>query len=293
MTKQNTMMNTTNKMGRNLAVAAAFVATAFTVLPAFAGRGASRAEVAGAIRNGGIDAIIATLEKAENMPATSDTVALVEGLLDHQDFRAREVAAWWFARRAAEKNRLTTSGLAALQGSDSVGVRNAADMLGTFRHPRVVSALAAASARTNVSADARMSAVRALGTIGHPAASPAIGAAMADTDAAVRKAAVIAWASIRRQSGAAPVTALLSDGDLSVRQVASRVAGQFAEASARTQLESLLATDADAVIRRNAAFALGRIGDAGSRAALTTAAESDASGLVRGYARVALRRVGL
>lgn len=287
-------MNTKTKRLAILAsLGAATLATAVVVVPAFAGRGASPGEVNGAIRNGNVDAIIAKLEKAENMVSTPDTIALVEGLLAHDDYRAREVAAWWFARRPFHKDRLTTAARTDLESTNSTAVRNAADMLGTFRHPRVVSALSATLSRGDIDTDARVATVRALGTIGHIAGNPAIALAMSDSSAEVRLAAVNAWAGVLRQAGAAEVSSLLSDSDVRVRRTAARVVGKFREASGRAALESMLASDDDEYARRNAAFALGRIGDSASRAVLQTAAENDESALVRAYAKTALRTVGL
>jgi HEAT repeat protein len=278
-----------NKTIQLIALLAATVAVAASAsLPALAGRGAHRAEVAGAVRTGNADAIIAVLEKAENMPATAATVTLIEGLLADDDYRIREVAAWWFARRAAHKTRLAAAGFEALGAADSVAARNAADMLGTFRHPQAVAALSAAAIRGDLSAEARAASVRALGTIGHPAGADALAAAMSDPDAAVRLQAALAWAEIRRQDHAVPVAALVGDADVSVRRVAARVAGKYREASARAALETALASDADTLVRRNAAFALGRIGDPGSRDALRLAADTDESVMVRAYARRAL-----
>ena len=286
-------MKTNHKLIGLIALGAATVATAVLTVPSFAGKNANRAQIAGAVRNGNVDAIIAKLEKAENMPSTSETINLVEGLLAHDDYRAREAAAWWFARRAFHKDRLTQSGRVALTSNDSTAVRNAADMLGTFRHPRVVSALSTAAGRTDIGSDAKISVVRALGTIANIDGNPAIAAAMGDADAGVRLAALNAWAGILHQADALPATALLGDSDAHVRRVAARIHGTFQESAGRVALENVLATDTDALARRNAAFALGRIGDSASRALLTDAAENDESALVRAYAKTALRTVGL
>lgn len=285
-------MKDNSKMIRILGIAAFSVAALTQAAPALAGRGATRGEVAGTVRNGNVDAIISVLEKAENMISTSTTIELVEGLLDHEDYRAREVAAWWFARRPAHKTRLSLAAKDTLAGSDSIAIRNAADMLGTFRHPQAVTLLSQTAVRTDISAEARLAAVRALGTIGHPAGASAIADAMTDSDASVRLQAVQSWAEIRRQDNAAPVAALLSDSDLQVRRTAAAVVGKFAEASARATLEQLLTSDADALVRRNAAYALGQIGDAASRDVLTAASENDESALVRAYAKRARGMVG-
>jgi len=185
------------------------------------------------------------------------------------------------------KAELTQRSITDLAGSDSRLARNAADVLGTFRHPQAIGVLAAAAARTDLSAEARMAAVRALGTIGHPAADPALSAAMTDGDATVRLAAVTAWLQIRKQPGAAPVVALIGDGDARVRAQAAAVVGGLRDAAGRPALEAAVTGDADPNVRRNAAWALGQIGDAASRTALTSAVADD-SPLVRSTARAAL-----
>ena len=285
-------MKDNKKLIRLLGIAAFSVACIAISAPVYAGRGATRAEVAGAVRTNNVDSIIAVLEKAENMISTRTTIELVEGLLSHEDYRAREVAAWWFARRAGHKTRLSLQAKDTLAGSDSLAIRNASDMLGTFRHPQAVTLLSQTAARTDISAEARHAAVRALGTIGHPAASDAIAAAMSDSDASVRLQAVLSWAEIRRQDNAVPVVSRLNDSDLMVRRTATAVIGKYKEASARAALEQLLVNDSDVLVRRNAAFALGRIGDRASRDLLGTVAENDESALVRAYAKRARGMVG-
>jgi HEAT repeat protein len=259
---------------------------AFAAGPAHAGRGGSAARIQNAVNTGSVDAIIAELERAEKLICDACTPTVLE-LLDNDRYELREAAAWWIAKRPALRVQLVDRSNADLQGNDSRLARNAADVLGTFRHPSAIPALAAAAGRSDLSPEARMAAVRALGTIGHRNANTALTAAMADADASVRLAAATSWLQVRKQQNAGAVVGLVSDADRSVRAKAAGVVGELRDGSGRAALEAALANDSDASVRRNAAWALGRIGDAQSRAALT-AATTDLSPLVRQTAKAAL-----
>jgi HEAT repeat protein len=251
-----------------------------------AGRGGSAARIQNAVATGSVDAIIAELERAERLICDACTPTVLD-LLDNDRYELREAAAWWIARRPVLKTQLTERSIADLSGSDSRLARNAADILGTFRHPQAIPALAAAVVRSDLSAEARMAAARALGTIGHRNANTALTAAMNDSDASVRFAAATSWLQVRKQTSAAPVIGLIDDADATVRAKAAGVVGELRDAGGRLALEAAVTGDADPNVRRNAAWALGRIGDEASRAALT-AATTDSSSLVRQTAKVAL-----
>lgn len=276
-----------SKITRPVLVALALAAGAPA---AQAGRGGSFARIRSATQHESPDAIVAELERAENIPCTSGCMTFVLGLLDHDSYAVRDAAAWWFARRPVQMARVTEQARARLVSGSSAEVRSAADALARVGRPGVVPDLAAAIQRGGLSNEARAHAVRALGTIGHRSANPALAAAMGDGSAEVRREAVESWTRILRQADAAPVVALVTDTDVSVRRAATQVVGRFPAASARGALEGLVSSDPDPAVRRNAAWALGRIGDPGSREVLT-AASSDASSLVRMTARAALRRL--
>lgn len=276
-------MRTMKQMFLAAAVAGALSLTGGT---AEAGRGGSAARIQNAVATGSVDAIVAELERSERLICDACTPTVLD-LLDNDRYELREAAAWWIARRPVLKAQLAERSATDLQGSDSRLARNAADVLGTFRHPSAVPALAAAVVRTDLSADARMAAARALGTIGHRSANNALTAAMNDSDASVRLAAAQSWLQIRKQSAAGPVVGLLGDGDATVRAKAAGVVGELRDGAGRAALEATLAGDSDPNVRRNAAWALGRIGDSASRAALT-AATTDVSPLVRQTAKAAL-----
>jgi len=280
-----------NKIRIQLLVASAVLATtiAATGTSAVAGRGGSAANIQNAINSTSQDAIIAELERAERLVCDA-CIAPVMTLLDDPRYEVREAAAWWFARRPVMKVALAEQATQDLAGSDSEMARNAADILGTFRHPSAIPALSAAVTNTGLSAEARQHAVRALGTIGHPDGMPAIESAFSDSDATVRYEALNAWIAIRGVNEASAATPLLSDSSAQVRAKAAAVIGEVKETSGRAQCESILSNDTDATARRNAAWALGEIGDQASRPALE-AAESDESALVRMTAKAAIYKL--
>ena len=261
------------------------VGLALSVNAASAGTGSSLTSVDNAIRSGGADAIISELERAERLvcPGCVDRVMT---LLDHDDYRVREVAAWWFSKRPAQKAELTERSIAYLQVGTAIEARNSADILGTFRDPVAIPTLAVALSRSELNADARLAITRALGTIGHISADPAIAQAMQDSDPKVRFQALTAWQLIRHQKDAGLAATLLSDNDVQVRRKASALLGVYKASDARQALEAQL-SDSDPGVRRNAAWSLGRIGDAASRQALIQATQ-DESGLVRRVATVSL-----
>jgi len=267
------------------------VATTVAVLAmgsiAQAGRGGSAARIQNAINTNSVDAIIAEIERSEKLICDA-CIAPVMGLLDDDRYAVREAAAWWFAKRPVMKSALRDQSILDLEGSDSRMARNAADVLGTFRHPEAVDALSAAAVRSDLSSEARAHAVRALGTIGVLAGNDALESAMTDTDSTVRFEALTAWIAIRGQADAgAAVVGLVDDADATVRAKAAAVVGELRDTTGRVALEQQLASDDDPMVRRNAAWALGRIGDRGSLSVLETASD-DPSSLVRLTARAAI-----
>ncbi|MBL4634980.1 MAG: HEAT repeat domain-containing protein [Kofleriaceae bacterium] len=277
-------------MIKNAIVAVACSFTLFAAVPeATAGTGGSQATIRSAIRSTNADAIISALEQAENIPCNSNCMSMVMDLLENDDYRIRQVAAWWFARRPAQMRELTGQATAWLLGS-STEARNGADILGTFGYGKNIPLLETAAANGALDSGARSAVIRALGNIGNMAANNTVASAMTDGDASVRLSAVQAWTGMLKQTSAEPVVALANDSDLKVRRAALATLGQFRVASARADLENLVVSDDDAAVRRNAAWALGRIGDSSSRDALL-AASADASSLVRMTAKAALSKL--
>jgi hypothetical protein len=255
---------------------------------AWAGRGSSLGQIKAAIRTNNADVIASELEAAEKL-VCGQCVGEVLVLLDHSDYRIREVAAWWIVRRPVISEAVTAQSYARLAG-DPVSARNAADALGTFRHPRALSQLDAALDR-GFPDETTEAIVRAVGTIGHPEGEATVLKAMASPGPLTRAAATKAYWELRGTRSGDALTGLINDGSVEVRRAATAAIGSYQVAGARGALESLVASDPDVQVRRNAAFALGRIGDAASYATLKAAADGDASSIVRGYAQVALRNL--
>ena len=108
---------------------------------AVAGRGSSPQAVRTAIASGSVDAIQAELERAELLVCVS-CVDMVKPLIDNQDQRIRQVAAWWLARRGVAR-QVRVEMLNRLAQPDSVAARNAADVLGEFHYVSSIPALSA------------------------------------------------------------------------------------------------------------------------------------------------------
>src|SRR5262249_11492284 len=121
---------------------AAFAAL-FVAHEAWAGRGGSYSLIMTAIQSGNADAIINEFERAEKL-VCGQCVEPPLTRLDSDDYRLREVAAWWIARRPFIMAAVTAQSIARLNGSDGVAARNAADVLGTFRSPYALTALGTA-----------------------------------------------------------------------------------------------------------------------------------------------------
>lgn len=272
---------------KNIAIKIAAVAVlAFAPSAAQAGKGGSAAAIQAAVNSHSTDAIIAEIERTEGL-ICDECIQIVTNLTEDPRFEVREVAAWWFAKRPAFRDMLATQFLDDLPHGDTTRVRNAADFLGRTRTFTALPQLRAAIHRSDLGVDARLAVVRAVGFMAHTSGNEALTTAMADSDASVRAAAVVAWRDVLDQTTAQPVVALLGDRDANVRAQAAGVVGGMLEQSARGALEALVVSDPDSVVRRNAAWALGQLGNAASHAALLQAT-SDKSGLVRGVAKAAL-----
>lgn len=264
--------------------AVAFVLCAAT--PAFAGKGGSAGKIAAAVNSGSVDAIVAEVERAEGL-LCADCIGTMLQLVEHDRLEVREVAAWWFAKRPGAKQQLATTFKTELVSGGSIDVRNAADFLGRVRQFDALPQLRTAITRTDLSSEAKLAIVRAVGHMAHIDGNGVLLTAMTDGDAAVRAAAVTAWREILGQLDVKPLVPRLGDSSANVRAAAAMVIGAYGEPSARVSLEQLVTSDADPFVRRNAAWALGRIGSSESAQALRSAAQ-DSSGIVRGFASAAL-----
>ena len=267
-----------------------WIAILFSVaLPAtaLAGRGGSNAAIQEAIASGSPDAIIAEVERAEVLACVSclDTVL---PLVDHPDARVRDVAGWWIAKRGI-RDQARDMAYVRLTGSDATLARNAAQLLGRFRLPEAVPALSTYLARPLDGASGAQAAA-ALGEIGHASGVPALQAALASPLPEVRAASAKALRQVRGYTDVAPLTALLADGDESVRTQAVFTIGTIGAKTMVQPLSMVLASDGSAAVRKHAAWALGQIGDLSAVPALT-AAKSDPDPLVASMAAASLARM--
>jgi HEAT repeat protein len=265
-------------------VAVALVLGAASV--ANAGKGGSAAAIQAAMASNGQDAILAEVERTETLEC-AECVPLVTQLLTDDRYPVREAAAWWFAKRPGMQQRLAVQMETALQGGDSVAIRNAADFLGTTKEYKALPLLRATITRGGLTVDARLALVRAAGYMAHTGGNPILTAGMADSDPSVRAAAVLAWRDVLGQANVTPVEPLLSDASSQVRAAAATVIGAYRDARVIGSLTQLVLNDSDVSVRRNAAWALGKIGSSQATEALT-AASHDASPIVASVARASL-----
>jgi hypothetical protein len=271
-------------IGTKLAAVALTLAASAT--PALAGKGGSAALLNDAVRSGSQDAIIAEIERTESL-ICADCMQTMINLTEDGRYPVREAAAWWFARRPGSKDIMVSQMKDDLVGADSIHVRNAADFVGSVRDYATLPQLRIAIKRTDLTPEAKIAIVNAVGVMAHIDGNGILLTAMTDSDAGVRTAAIVAWRDILGQIDVTPVVGMLDDSDAKVRAQAATVLGAYASRAAREKLEALVTGDKDEFVRRNAAWALGKIGSISSAQALITASK-DPSGVVSGFARAAL-----
>ena len=122
----------------------------------------------------------------------------------------------------------------------------------------------------------------------------ALTAALADTDSTVRVAALSAAgrvSSIGDPAFETAVVRLAADSDAVVRKHAVMLLDGMRAIDAVAALIPVSNADADEDVRIAACHALGTFGDSSAQATLQFIAQNDASSLVRDMATIALRRV--
>ena len=263
---------------------------------AFAGFGSSSVAIKAAVQSGSVDAIVAELEKAEELPSQG-AIAVVMPLIDHESFRVRDAAGWWLTRRGV-RTQVIANMTARLQGSDPTAARNAGDVLGSMRDFSTIQPLAAYLSKP-LDEDSGVAVARALGNIGHPTSVTALSSALGSQLAGVRAQAAASLRDLRAPRGAkvaASTTALLpllNDADANVRRQAATTIGFIGQSggdasTAITALSSVATGDPAAVVRKAAAWALGQLKDGSARGALQQAMTNDTDPLVRSIANAAL-----
>jgi HEAT repeat protein len=230
------------------------------------------------------------LERTEFL-VCSACVDLVTPLVDHKDVRVRTVAAWWLARRGVAK-QIQVQMITRLSQPDSTAALNAADVLGEFHYVSSIPALGAAMANPIFTGAARAEMAKALGTIGRAAGTPYLTAGLADGDAGVRAASLIALRTIPGFRDGSVATPLVGDSDAVVRSNAVLTIGMFKYTAGAPALVAALG-DSSQTVRKQAAWALGEIGASTSIAGapLQNAATNDSSPLVRSLAKASLTKL--
>jgi HEAT repeat protein len=263
-------------------------AAAMGIPVANAGKGASFLSIRNAIHSGSVDGIIAEIERAEKLPCGS-CIDLVEPLIDHNDARVRDVAAWWLSKRAV-RSQVRDAMFDRLVSGDTVSARNAAQVLGRFMHPDALLPLEAAIHDGSLGDEARVAAATAVGMIGSPAGKPILEAATTSESPGVRAASAAALRQLRANTEAVVVVSLLADSHDEVVHQAALTVGALREAVAVDDLLRVVSDPSGytVVTRKAAAWALGKIGDPSARDVLSDVADADPDMLVRGAARVAL-----
>jgi hypothetical protein len=258
---------------------------------ASAGRGGSPGAIRNAINSGSVDAIAAELERAEFLVCGA-CVDMVRPLVDNPNYKVRQVAAWWLARRAVART-VRIEMLTRLSQPDSTAARNAADVLGELHTVSSIPALGAALSNPIYSSEARAAMARALGTINRPAVVTPLTAALAAPEPQVKIAALNALRGVTGLHDGSAVLPLVGDGDAGVRAEAATTLGTFRARTATESLVNALANDASPTVRKQAAWALGRVGANASVAgpALQAAAANDPSPFVRSLAAVSLTQL--
>jgi hypothetical protein len=282
-------MSTKNKIG--IAVLSSALAVGAVSGTALAGRGGSPQAIQQAINANSIDTIQAELERAEHLVCAGCSDMVVP-LIDHDNYRVRQAAGWFLARRGVSHGPVYVMLLNRLAQPDSTLARNAADVLGEFRAGSSIPALSAALTNPIFTGEARAAMAHALGQIGSSDVAAPLTQALTDSDPLVKVGALQALRAVDGFHDATVAVPLLRDGDAGVRGEAATTIGVLHTQSAASALVAVL-SDPDATVRKKAAWSLGNIaapiGVAGP--ALQASAANDPNPFVRSLAQVAISKL--
>jgi HEAT repeats len=283
-------MRIQNKVG--VTILSSLLAVGAVSGTALAGHGGSPQAIQSAINANSVDAIQAELERAEHLVCAGCTDMVVP-LIDHLNYRVRQAAAWWLARRGISHGTVYVAMLNRLAQPDSVLARNAADVLGEFRAGSAIPALSAALTNPIFTGEARAAMAHALGQIGRSEVATPLTLALADSDPLVKAASLQALRDVDGFHDGMVAVPLVNDPDAIVRGEAATTIGVLHTQAAASALVKALASDPEVLVRKKAAWSLGAIGAPVSVAgpALQTAAASDPNPFVRSLAQVAISKL--
>jgi HEAT repeat protein len=240
-----------------------------------------------------------TLEHGERVECL-DCIPYVSELLYDGHPKTREIGAWWLRRRVFgvfgpgevySQVVQTLGDPTAPEGQRAY----AADALGEFLTYAGLEPVAEAAV-SDESPRVRLSAVRALGRMGHQGPHGELAIAMADESEEVRLAALEAVVRLHKFDDIDAVVACLSDDSAAVRRRAALVIAALSRGEAAEDVVSALAVltspddESNAGVRQAAVSALGQLAASGAKSAVQ-AAEDDPDPRVRDAARIALRRL--
>ena len=268
---------------------------------ASAGVDGSTAKITSAITSGSVDAIVAELERAENIPTTGAFTAVL-ALVDHPSERVREASGWWLGRRGV-RDKIVALAEQRLNAEDPTAARNVLDALRGMRDVTTLDLVGGYIVRP-LDEDSGVAALRTLGAIGSPKGLALITPALVSPLVGVRAQGLRAVRELRAPVGKKVVTdgsaylALLQDADENVRREAALTLGYLgqgglnpdATTSGVNALVTVVQNDASAKVRKAAAWALGEIGNSVGRDALRKAA-NDTDAQVRSVATAAAGRL--
>jgi HEAT repeat protein len=241
-----------------------------------------------AIESASPQRLIGMLEYGERVECHTCVPLLQRRLLEDNDARVREIAAWWLRRRPFGFAAVFREIRVELEtSSDPVRRARAAEAIGEFMDPHGVAPLTVALEDTDV--NVRVAAVRGLGRINAQTSHAGIVLAMEDADPTVREAAVHQALRVNFFRDHDALIGLLGDDSINVRRRTALTVGTFRVADAVPALTAMLVGDSDTYVRQAAAWALGRIGGTEARTALTDQREAESESLVRDAIDIALR----
>lgn len=223
---------------------------------------------------------------AEGIPdAIADVVSETLGGLD-QDSAPKGVTG---GVRGGVRGGVPGGIASGVRGGIVDGVRSGVRREERSANPRVVAALVEALRDTD--AEVRKQALLTLAQMGSKEAEDPIRAAAKDPDPEVRRQAVFALGQFDDPANYELLASALGDSDVSVSEQAAFALGQLGDHRAVGPLAGTLKSSRSPEVRKQCAFALGLIGDAGAVDALIAALRDDNVD-VRAQAAFALGEIG-